>query len=187
MMPRYVALFRGINVGKAKRIAMAELRELLGKIGYTEVATLLNSGNVVFTGKSEPNARHAARIREAVAKKLGVDAVVVVKSAKELAAIIEGNAVGKVATDPSRLLVALVQDDKGLKAVKKLMVEDLGGERLHVGAQAAYLWCAHGILESRALEKLLVGLSGLGTTRNWATLGKIQALLDRNKPAADGR
>ena len=50
-MPRYVALFRGINVGKAKRVAMADLRELLGELGYSEVATLLNSGNAVFTGQ----------------------------------------------------------------------------------------------------------------------------------------
>jgi uncharacterized protein (DUF1697 family) len=64
-MPRYVALFRGINVGKAKRIAMGDLRELLGKLGYADVATLLNSGNAVFTGNAEPAATHAARIRDA--------------------------------------------------------------------------------------------------------------------------
>jgi uncharacterized protein (DUF1697 family) len=178
-MRRYVALFRGINVGKAKRIAMADLRALLGKLGYTEVATLLNSGNVLFTGESEPNARHASRIREAVASKLGVDAMVIVKSAQEIAAIVTGNELAAVASNPSRLLVALVPDDTALRAVKSLMAEDWGKERLHVGRHAAYLWCANGILESQALGKLLGGLKGLGTTRNWATLGKIQALISR--------
>ena len=48
-MPRYVALFRGINVGKANRIAMADFRELLTSLGYTDVKTLLNSGNAVFS------------------------------------------------------------------------------------------------------------------------------------------
>ena len=56
-----VALIRGINVGKAKRVAMAELRAELEKIGYEDVRTLLNSGNVVFTlpvkSKGEPDAR----------------------------------------------------------------------------------------------------------------------------------
>jgi uncharacterized protein (DUF1697 family) len=177
-MPRYVALFRGINVGKAKRIAMADLRALLAALGYTEVTTLLNSGNAVFTGTAEPNARHASRIRAAVAKKLGVDAVVIVKSAREIGAIVAGNALAGVVTDASRLLVAVVQDDKTLRTLRTLMAQDWRGERLQVGSGAAYLWCANGILESPALEKLLAGLAGLGTTRNWATLGKIHALMD---------
>ena len=59
-MPRYVALFRGINVGKAKRIAMADLRALLEKLGYTDVRTLLNSGNAVFTGRAGAPDTHAA-------------------------------------------------------------------------------------------------------------------------------
>ena len=48
-MSRHVALLRGINVGKAKRIAMADLKTLMERLGYREVRTLLNSGNVVFT------------------------------------------------------------------------------------------------------------------------------------------
>ena len=87
-MPRYVALFRGINVGRAKRIAMADLRALLGKLGYADVATLLNSGNAVFTANAEPAATHARRIREAVHTQLGVDAFVIVKSDKEVAGIV---------------------------------------------------------------------------------------------------
>src|SRR5262245_11741573 len=106
-MPRYVALFRGINVGKAKRIAMADLRTLLGKLGYTSVQTLLNSGNAVFTGDDAPATEHAARIRAAVLKKLGVDAFVIVKSARDVAAIVAGNSLGKIAKDPSKLLVAV--------------------------------------------------------------------------------
>lgn len=86
-MPRYVALFRGINVGKAKRIAMADLRTLLAKLGYTDVRTLLNSGNAVFTADTTASRELGATIRSAVHEKLGVDAHVIVKSAKEIAAI----------------------------------------------------------------------------------------------------
>src|ERR1043165_6840469 len=68
-MPRYVALFRGINVGKAKRIAMADLRKLLEKLGYTAVATLLNSGNAIFTGG--PRAAHPRGGEEAVRGRCG--------------------------------------------------------------------------------------------------------------------
>jgi uncharacterized protein (DUF1697 family) len=179
-MPRYVALFRGINVGKAKRIAMADLRDLLGTLGYRNVATLLNSGNAVFTARAATSEKHARRIREAVSDALGVDAHVIVKTAAEIDSIVSANTLARVCTDDSRLLIALVQDDLALKSVKKLMEEDWGNERLHVGRQAAYLWCADGILESGVLEDLLRTLKGIGTTRNWATLKKIQALMHQD-------
>jgi uncharacterized protein (DUF1697 family) len=178
-MPRYVALFRGINVGKAKRIAMADLRALLDGLGYADVATLLNSGNAVFTGNAEPAATHAARIRKAVRDGLGVDALVIVKSAKDVAGIVAGNALAGVANDDSKLLVAVTSDARGLARVKALARADWGAERLHVGKHAAYVWCANGILESKAAIALLKGLEDTGTTRNWGTFGRIQALLGK--------
>lgn len=182
-MPRFVALFRGINVGKAKRIAMADLRTLLEKLGFTDVQTLLNSGNAVFTGDAAPNGKHADRIHDAVLKKTGVDAKVIVKSAKDMAAVIAGNELGPEANDHSRLLVALCNDAKGLAGVKKLASGNWGDEKLHIGKHAAYLWCANGILDSKVAVALLKGLEGSGTTRNWATLNKIHALMvaDKNK------
>jgi len=179
-VPRYVALFRGINVGKAKRIAMGDLRALLDKLGYADVATLLNSGNAVFTANAEPAATHAARIREAVQKKLGVDALVIVKSAKDVAAIVTGNALAKHATDDSKLLIAVTSDARGLAKVKALAGQSWGAEKLHIGKHAAYLWCANGILESKVAVALLKGLEDTGTTRNWGTLNKIHALLGKS-------
>jgi uncharacterized protein (DUF1697 family) len=176
-MPRYVALFRGINVGKAKRIAMADLRALFEELGYTDVKTLLNSGNAVFSARAGSAEKMAARIRGAVATQLGVDAVVVVKSDQDIAAMIAGNNFGKTASDASRLLVAMCNGDQALGAVAPLGRKDWGRERVHVGKHAAYIWCADGILESAALGALMKGLGAGGTTRNWATLGKIHALM----------
>jgi uncharacterized protein (DUF1697 family) len=179
VLMRYVALFRGINVGKAKRIAMADLRALLARLGYSDVQTLLNSGNAIFTGDAGPAAKHAERIRQAVLKKTGIDAMVVVKSAKEMTGIIAGNELGAIANDHSRLLVAMTLDAKSLAGVKALARAEWGAEKIHVGKQAAYLWCANGILESKAATALLKGLEGAGTTRNWATLNKIHALMSK--------
>ena len=173
---RYVALFRGINVGKAKRIAMADLRALLTRLGYADVRTLLNSGNAVFSSQGEP-AELALRIRAEVAKKLGVDALVIVKSAAEIRAILSGNALEAIALDHSRLLVAMANDASSITALKTYSSEIRGGEQIHVNRHAAYLWCAQGILESKAAEALLSQLKEQGTTRNWATLNKIHALM----------
>jgi uncharacterized protein (DUF1697 family) len=176
-MARYVALFRGINVGKAKRIAMADLRKLLEKLGYTDVKTLLNSGNAVFTGAGGTAESHARRIHDAVAKQLGVDARVIVKSAQDVAGIIAGNKLGKIASDPSRLLVAVTDEARVLAGIKAVAAKGWGAEQVHLGKHAVYVWCADGILESQALGAVLKGLEGGGTTRNWATLGKIHDLL----------
>ena len=176
-MACYVALFRGINVGKAKRIAMADLRVLLEKLGYTGVKTLLNSGNAVFSGPATPPAKLAQAIRAAVAKQLGVDALVLVKRAEDIAAIVKGNELGKIATDHSRLLVAMTPEAGALAGVAALAAKRWGKEKLHVGKHAAYVWCADGILESPAAAALLKGLENAATTRNWATLNKIHALM----------
>ena len=176
-MPRYVALFRGINVGKAKRIAMADLRALLAKLGFSEIQTLLNSGNAVFTGAAEPAAKLAARLREAVVKKLGVDALVIVKSAKDIEAIIAGNALEQLAADHSKLLIAMTCNPRSLATLSHLAATEWGAEKVHVGKHAAYVWCANGVLESKAAVALLKNLADTGTTRNWATLNKIHALM----------
>lgn len=176
-MTRFVALFRGINVGKAKRIAMADLRALLEALGYADVKTLLNSGNAVFSAAGGTPARHAKAIQAAVHEQLGVDALVVVKSARDIAAAVAGNPLAAQADDASRLLVALASDAPALAALQPLADADWGAEQLHVGPHAAYLWCANGILDSKLAVLLLKRLGAVGTTRNWATLEKIHALL----------
>lgn len=176
-MPRYVALFRGINVGKAKRIAMDDLRQLLGKLGFRDVQTLLNSGNAVFAARATSATRIATLIRTSVQRELGVDALVVVKSAGDIAAVMADNELEDVASDDSRLLVALSGDPGALIGLRKLARQDWGAERLQVGKHAAYLWCAQGILESKVADALLGGLKDTGTTRNWSTLRKIHRAL----------
>ena len=173
---RFVALLRGINVGRAKRIAMADLRALLESLGCTNVKTLLNSGNAVFDARAKAP-ELAARIRATVAKKLGVDALVVVKSGADIAAVVKGNRLASIATDPSRLLVALTVDATGLARLSTLAKTEWKEEVVHVGKDAAYVWCPNGSLESKAGAALLRDLADSGTTRNWATIERINALL----------
>ncbi len=182
-MPKFVVLLRGVNVGQAKRVPMAELRALLSALGYTDVATLLNSGNAVFRAAKGTPAKHAANISAAISRELKVDVPVIVKSANELAAAVADNPLAEGAADPSRLLVAFAPDAKalvGLAAVESLVVPP---ERFVVGKHAAYLLCAGGILESKAAAALLGSKLGkAATTRNWATVLKLQALA--NEPDA---
>ena len=167
---RYIALWRGINVGKAKRLAMADLKALLTELGATDVKTLLNSGNAVFDIKKKLT---ADKIRTAVADKLGVDAAVILKTAAEWAAIAAEQPIAE-ADDPSRLLVAVPAHAEALQTAAGIVADS--GERFVVTAHAAYLWCGNGILESKAGVQLLKKLGEAGTTRNWATVEKLNAL-----------
>ncbi|MDR7335999.1 DUF1697 domain-containing protein [Roseateles asaccharophilus] len=168
---RYVALWRGINVGKAKRLAMADLKLLLAELGATNVATLLNSGNAVFDTKKKLG---ADKIRAAVQERLGVDAAVILKTAAEWAAIAAGQPIAE-ADDPSRLLVAVPADAAALQAVADIVADS--GERFVVTGHAANLWCGNGILESKAAVVLLKRLGESGTARNWATVQKLSSLV----------
>ncbi|MBC7938283.1 MAG: DUF1697 domain-containing protein [Chitinophagaceae bacterium] len=176
-MPRFVALLRGVNVGAAKRVPMAELRALLATLGHTEVATLLNSGNAVFASSGRSQAGLAGRIRGAIAEMLGVDVPVIVKSAQEVAAIVAANPFVGQATDPSRLLVAFTPDRASLQGLNAVSAWVKPPEQLHVGDHAAYLWCPDGVLKSAAGEALLGKPGRQATTRNWATVLKISTLL----------
>jgi uncharacterized protein (DUF1697 family) len=175
-MPVFVALLRGINVGTAKRLPMASLRDLLTGLGYADVATLLNSGNAVFRAAGGPPARHAAAISAAIAKRLRLDVPVVVKTARELDTIVSENPLATGGSDPSRLLVAFTPDSRTLSTLGAVKAVVIPPERFVVGRNAAYLLCPAGILKSKAWDALLGKPGAAATTRNWATVLKLQAL-----------
>ena len=174
-MTTCVALLRGINVGRAKRIAMADLRDLVAGLGHRNVRTLLNSGNVIFEAARADTEELAREIEERIAKRCGFSARVLVITAEELEAIARSNPLREAENEPSRFLVAFVASTATLAKLMPLAKDTRAPDRLALGPRAAYLWCAGGILESR----MLPAFSRLGgeevTTRNWATVQKLQA------------
>ncbi len=175
-MPTFIALLRGINVGKAKRIQMAELRALLINLGYTGVATLLNSGNAVFHASKGTSISHATGIASAISANLKMEVPVIVISAKDLTAIVAENPLADEALDHARLLVAFVQESSALSNFSAIGPLVVPPEQFVIGKNAAYLHCPTGILQSKAGEALLGKVGKSATTRNWATVLKLQAL-----------
>jgi uncharacterized protein (DUF1697 family) len=90
-MPTHVALLRGINVGGRNKVAMAALREVVQGLGHTEVATYIQSGNVVFTSEQGDTARLADALEAAIGERLGVRPKVVVLTRGELAQVVADN------------------------------------------------------------------------------------------------
>ncbi|MBP8137625.1 MAG: DUF1697 domain-containing protein [Candidatus Eisenbacteria bacterium] len=176
MSARFVALLRGINVGKAKRIPMADLRVLLESLGHTDVKTLLNSGNAVFAVPRGASPKLAAAISAAIEKRFGFEVPVIVKSAADLDAMTKENTLAAKAPDHSRLLTVFAQSPADLKSLATLKPLLAKNETLLLGNHAAWLHCADGILESAVGEALLKAGKRF-TTRNWATVEKIRALM----------
>jgi uncharacterized protein (DUF1697 family) len=176
-MPTFVALLRGINnIGKTKRVPMAELRALLSGLGYTQVATLLNSGNVVFRASSGAPAKHSAAIAAAILERLKVEVPVLVKSVSELGAIVSENPIRAQAHEHSHFLVAFVADPKALSGLAVIEPLVAPQEEFVVGKRAAYLLCAPSVGESKA-GRALIGRAGKSTTtRNLGTVLKLYAL-----------
>jgi len=177
-----IALLRGINVGKAKRISMADLRVLVENLGGTRVRTLLNSGNVVFEAGRLDIPELAADIDQALQRHHGFSAQVVVIKAADLISIVHDNSLLDVATNPSSHLVAFVTESRLLTKLRPLLDADWKPDALALGSKAAYLWCAQGILASKLIEAVARATGNRVTTRNWATVLKLQALITASGP-----
>jgi uncharacterized protein (DUF1697 family) len=176
-----VALIRGINVGRAKRIAMADLRGLIESLGYSDVRTLLNSGNVIFDAPGVSPVKAATSIENGLATELGISAQVIVLTAAELATVVRENPLLEVADDPSRLLVAVLKKPADRRRLEPLVKQDWAPEALALGTRVAYLWCHDGILASRLQQAISQVLDDGVTARNWATVTKLHNLV-LNRP-----
>lgn len=171
-------LLRGINVGRAKRVAMADLRALLTELGYVDVRTHLNSGNAVLTGEDAAPAVHAERIAAAITDRLGLDARCIVLTGDELRAIIDGHPFPDVATNGSRMMAHVLGSapDPALVAEHDPIALDPANTRL--GERVIYQWCPDGQLAAPAVggfaeKHLRIPV----TARNWNTITKLAELL----------
>jgi len=170
-MARQIALLRGINVGGNKRVEMARLRSLMEELGYRDVRTYVNSGNVVFSGAR----RSEKHLESAIAKTFGFEVPVVLRTRDEIGGVVQANPLRDVATDPAKHLVVFC----GAEASTDLDPADFVPETFEVHGREVYLWAPGGIGTS-PLVKLLANkpLGAKSTARNWRTVEKLLELAD---------
>ena len=185
-MPTHIALLRGINLGGHKKVPMAELREVVASLGHADVATYIQSGNVVFSTEQSDTAALAAALEEAIAETLGVQARVVVLSREELAQVVRDNP---------------YSDEPNLRAVHAIFLSGQPGPELADQVAAAqdqvaqkgshdtaevigrtiFLHTPDGYGRSDLAAALVkIGQRKTdqvaGTARNWATVTKLAAM-----------
>lgn len=168
-------LLRGINVGKAKRVAMADLREFCATLGYTDVATILQSGNAVFSaGDLDPEAE-TERFEAAFADQFGFSSSALIIDGDEFAQLAADDPLLKTAPDPSKHLITFVRGVLEPSAIE--VPADLGDETMEIRPGAIYQWLPDGISQSKVRLPFWRSLSVELTARNRRTVDRILAKL----------
>lgn len=177
-MVRYVALLQGINVGKTKRVAMSDLKALVEKLGYTDVRTHLNSGNVVFTSpEKRANDEIADAIEAAIRSTLGLDVPVVVRAGEEMRAIVDGNPFPEAAAEHKTLHVAFMSAEPDPELVAAMAEVERGEDDYRVVGPNVYLYFPNYLtgatFKPSGLDK---GFGVTATSRNWRTVTRLAEL-----------
>jgi uncharacterized protein (DUF1697 family) len=171
----FVALLRGINLGGRKIVKMDQLRRMFEELGFEEVKTYIQSGNVVFKAPTRTPADLAKRIEEKVLRQLGFPVPVAVKTADEIGEVIANNPLLKEkGIDLSKLHVTFLSCAPGKSALNMLTAVAIAPDQFRYAGQAVYLHCPNGYhaskLSNNVLEKML---KTDATTRNWKTANKL--------------
>jgi uncharacterized protein (DUF1697 family) len=174
-MTTWVALLRGINVGRAKRIAMADLRALLEGLGYENVRTALNSGNAVFTDSSRSGALLERDIGTRIARDLDMDVRVLVRSGREVATVLDNNPFVPRHAKPKEMGVTFLSAAPARGKLAALDPAGFGPDEFEFAKREIYTRQPNGVMGTRLpdWEKVL----GVGATaRNWNTVIRLAEL-----------
>jgi uncharacterized protein (DUF1697 family) len=177
-MTRYALLLRGVNVGAANSLPMAELRAMLTKLGCREVQTYVQSGNAVFATKLAEAALTKA-IEHALQAYMGRPIATTLRTADQMAAIVDGNPFANVATKPAYLCVTFLSHAPTKAELAPLDARDWKPELFKVVGREIYTWHPHG--QGRSPLAAVLGklsLRGAVTTRNWNTVQTLLKMLD---------
>jgi uncharacterized protein (DUF1697 family) len=184
-VPTHIALLRGINLGSHKRVAMPALRTVVEGLGHTEVATYIQSGNVVFTAV-DPAAALADDLQKAIADELGVTCRVVVLTSAELARAVADNPYPDE-PDPKRVHAFFLTGEAGpethahVAAAQERAAAKGSRDEAAVVGRVLYLHTPDGFGRSELAAELSKGGKrnpAEGTARNWATVTKLLAMCE---------
>ncbi len=165
-------MLRSINVGGRNRVAMAELRGLVSSLGFTDVATYVQSGNVVFSGAGTPAAT-ARAIEGRIVSELGLTVPVVVRSKPQWRRALDDNPFSDLDVDAKTIHITFLADRPRAGGVSELaeMSGSFGADRFEVIGQQVHLHCPGGYGETKLNNSFLERRLGVtATTRNWRTI-----------------
>ena len=153
---------------------MADLRAVIESLGCSNVRTLLNSGNAVYSTKKTLT---GAALQRAILSATGVDTKTTVLTALELETIIREHPLERMVTDDTRFMCYVPADPADLVKFEPLISRSWAPEVLRLGSRTAYAWSPDGLLAGKLFEHINKAFRDRVTARNWATMRKIQAMV----------
>lgn len=178
-MATFVALLRGINVAGKGKLRMAALREACEARGLTNVATYLQSGNIVFDCKLTGTARVAAMVEGLIESEFGLDARAIIRAPAELQRIVKTNPFASDARkDPTKVHATFLASRPSTKLVRQLELVDTRGDALVVSHEEVLLHCPNGYGRTKLNNVFLERqLEVVATTRNWKTVEALHGMV----------
>jgi uncharacterized protein (DUF1697 family) len=180
-VPSHIALLRGINLGGRNKVAMTDLRRIVTSLGHTDVATYIQSGNVVFTATQTDTAVLAAGLEQGIAATLGVSCRVAVLSREELAQVVRDNPYPDE-PNPKFVHAVFLTGSPGPELLERIAAAQANAagkgsrDTVRVAGKAAFLHTPDGYGRSdlaAALLRIAERPELSGTARNWATVTKL--------------
>jgi len=171
---KYVAFLRGINVGGNNMIKMERLREIVAALGFENVKTYVNSGNVIFETKKTGDKKLAAAVHEVIKKELGMDISVMVRSVDEIKEIVKKNPYHGRFENDKELHIFFLNEPLSPEHQKLLLANNSETELITLDERTIYYLPRAGILEG-VLGKGFIDrkLRIQATARNWRTVNKV--------------
>jgi len=172
-MHQYIALFRGINVGGHNKLPMSELKDVLAGIGLQDVATYIQSGNVVFAVEQADKTMLVESIREAVNQSHGFAPQVMLLPVEEFARAAAANPYPEGEDEPKTLHLYFLAEEPQDPDLQKLAAIKYENERFALIGKVFYLHAPDGIGRSKLAAGVEKALDVPVTARNWRSVSKI--------------
>ncbi len=185
MTTTYAALLRGINVGGAKKVPMADLRTLMEGLGHEGVRTYLQSGQAVFASDHGDQDSLAAELAGAIEKSFGFAVDVIVRDHAYLKAVADACPFPAAELEAKQLHVTYFSAPVDAERFAEIDKAAYLPEEFRLGDRALYLYAPNGLGRSKLAEhlskpRLSRGL--IATSRNWNTVVK---LVEMTRPSGD--
>ncbi|MFO7538830.1 MAG: DUF1697 domain-containing protein [Chloroflexota bacterium] len=173
----FIALLRGINVSGRNKIPMADLRSLCTDLGWDEVQSYIQSGNLIFKTGAKKTILEA-ELEQAIERHFGLSIPVIVRPAADWPAYVSGNPYPDASQrEPNRVMLALSKSAPKPDAVTRLADYTVNGERVTQVGDALWIHYPEGSGRSKLSPAVLDRLVGSPvTTRNWRTVLKLNEL-----------
>ncbi|MGP4080739.1 DUF1697 domain-containing protein [Pseudalkalibacillus sp. R45] len=169
----YIALLRGINVGGKKKVKMDQLKEIFASLGFRNVKTYIQSGNVIF--EADESEGHTVQIERRLKEELGFEVPVLIKAQEDWAMAIEQNPYDvETLNENEKLYVTFLVKEPAPEVVEELMTCKSDVDEIRIVRDTVYILCRkgyHKTLFSNALIEKKLGVHA--TTRNWNSVLKI--------------